>query len=95
MQEIKTLPPGRAAATLRDAEGSDGALAPLDAFLRLLAKAIRNFRLYPSDSAHRVQAIAACHEAHTALRGSDRLVCRVTPCELLVDHVSIGAGTII
>ncbi|MEQ1757256.1 MAG: hypothetical protein ABL986_02985 [Vicinamibacterales bacterium] len=69
--------------------------APVDSFLLLLARAVRNFRLYPADSTFRDEAVAACHEAHSALRGFDRLSCRVSRRELLVDDRAIGSGTLV
>jgi hypothetical protein len=66
-----------------------------DAFLQLLARAVHNFRIYPAESTFRVDAIAACHEAQARLSGGDRLTCRVTPSELFVEGIAIGAGTII
>jgi hypothetical protein len=42
-----------------------------------------------------VDAIAACHKASVALQGRGELAFRVTPGELQVDDIGIGAGTVI
>ena len=42
-----------------------------------------------------MDAIEACHKASVALQGRGQIAFRVTPGELLVDDVGIGAGTVI
>jgi hypothetical protein len=70
-------------------------LATAESFLHLLARATRQFHTYPSTSTLCTEAIAACHRAFTALESRDRLVVRITPTELIVDEIGVGAGTII
>src|SRR5207237_4191622 len=64
-------------------------------FLQLLSRAIRQFHTYPPTSPLCVDAIAACRACLVSLETRDRVVCRVTPRELVVDDAGVGAGTII
>lgn len=67
----------------------------VEEFLHLLARAVRQFHTYPSTSPLCTEAIAASHKAFSMLDRRDRLVLRVTPTELIVDDVGVGAGTIV
>ena len=69
--------------------------ATIEEFLRLLARAVRQFRTYPSTSPLCTDAMAACHKVFTSLEGRHRLEFRVVPHELIIDEASVGAGTII
>src|ERR1700674_4726450 len=53
--------------------------APVEGFLHLLARAIRQFHTYPPTSPLCTGAIAACHKALTSIEYRDRLALRVTP----------------
>ena len=70
-------------------------LAAVEELLQRLARAVRQFHTYPPTSPLCVDAIAACHKASVSLQGRGQLIFRVTPRELLVDDVGIGAGTVI
>ena len=67
----------------------------VEEFLQLLARAVRQFHTYPATSPLCTDAISACHKVLASLDGRDRLACRVTPRELIVDDIGIGAGTIV
>jgi len=67
----------------------------VEEFLQLLARAVRQFHTYPATSPLCTDAISACHKVLSSLDGRDRLACRVTPHELIVDDIGIGSGTII
>jgi hypothetical protein len=67
----------------------------IEEFLHLLARAVRQCHTYPPNSPLCTEAIAACHKAFASLDRRDRLVLRVTPTELIVDEVGVGAGTIV
>src|SRR6185503_14819778 len=69
--------------------------AAVEEFLQLLARALRQFHTYPATSPLCTDAIAACHKVLASLDTRDRLSLRVTPRELVVDHVATGAGTIV
>jgi hypothetical protein len=69
--------------------------ASVEGVLKLLARAIRQFHTYPATSPICIEAITACHDALAALPMRDRLSFRVTPQDLIVDEVTIGAGTVI
>jgi len=69
--------------------------ATVEEFVLLLARAIRQFHTYPTTSPICGEAIAACGAALTRVDRAARLALRVTPHELLLDDVGIGAGTII
>ena len=69
--------------------------ASVEEFINLLARAVRQFHTYPSTSPLCSDAVAACHKVYATLERRDRLVFRVTPTELIVDDIGIGAGTII
>jgi hypothetical protein len=69
--------------------------ATIEEFLRLLAKAVRQFRTYPSTSPLCTAAIAACYKVFASLEGRDRLEFRVVPRELIIDEAGVGAGTIV
>src|SRR5262249_29972612 len=70
-------------------------LARVQDFLQLLSRAIRQFHTYPPSSPLCVDAIAACRASLVSLEPREHVVCRVTPHELVVDDVGLGAGTII
>jgi hypothetical protein len=40
-------------------------------------------------------AVAACHKALTSLDRRDRLVCRVTPTEVIVDETSVAGAMVV
>jgi hypothetical protein len=67
----------------------------IEEFLHLLARTVRQFHTYPPTSPLCAEAIAACHKALASLGRRDRLALRVTPTELVVDAVGVGAGTIV
>jgi hypothetical protein len=67
----------------------------VEEFLQLLARAVRQFHTYPATSPLCTDAISACHKVLASLDGRDRLACRVTPRELIVNDIGIGAGTIV
>ena len=67
----------------------------VEEFLYLLARAVRQFHTYPPTSPLCTEGIAACHKVFASLDRRDRLVLRVTPIELIVDEVGVGAGTIV
>ena len=67
----------------------------IEEFLQLLARAVRQFRTYPSTSPLCTDAIAACHKVFASLEGRDRLEFRVVPRELIIDETGVGAGTIV
>jgi hypothetical protein len=69
--------------------------AAVEEFLQLLARAVRQFHTYPPASPMCTDAIAACHKVFAVLEQRDRLVVRVTPTELIVGDIGMGAGTII
>lgn len=70
-------------------------LPAVEDFLHLLARAVRQFHTYPANSPLCTDAIAACHRVLASLESRDRLAFRVTPRELIVDDIGIGAGTIV
>jgi hypothetical protein len=69
--------------------------ASVEEFINLLARAVRQFHTYPFTSPLCSDAIAACHKVYATLERRDRLVLRVTPTELIVDEIGVGAGTVI
>lgn len=85
-------PPAMAVAT---SEWRRQDAASVEAFLELLARAIRQYRTYPAASPLCVDAISACHKALASGDGHDHLTFRVTPHEVLVDDVGMGAGTMV
>ncbi len=76
------------------AVGADDVSA-VEEFLHLLARAVRQFHTYPATSPLCTDAIAACHRAFAGLERRDRLEVRVTPTELVVDDLRLGAGNIV
>jgi hypothetical protein len=85
----------RATAGASDVAGAQDGLAPIDDFLRLLARAVRQFHTYPATSPLCSEAITVCHKSLAALDTGDRLSFRVTPRELIIDETGFGAGTIV
>src|SRR3984893_18335714 len=69
--------------------------APVEEFLHLLARAVRQFHTYPPTSPLCTGAISACYKALTSIEYRDRLALRVTPNDLIVEEVHVGAGTIV
>lgn len=69
--------------------------ATVEEFLRLLARAVRQFRTYPSTSPLCADAIAACQKVFASLGGRQRLEIRIVPHELIIDEIGVGAGTIV
>ena len=67
----------------------------VEEFLQLLARAVRQFHTYPATSPLCTDAISACHKVLASLDGRDRLACRVTPRELIVNDIGTGGGTIV
>src|SRR5262245_5832319 len=63
--------------------------------LRLLARATRQFHTYPAASPMCIDAVMACHEALKAVPHRDRISARVTPRDLVIDEITIGAGSVI
>ena len=70
-------------------------LPAVEEFLQLLARAVRQFHTYPATSPLCTDAISACHRALASLDGRERLTVRLTPHEVIVDEIGVGAGTII
>lgn len=87
----------------RPAAGSDAGaaqprgdgLAATAEFLQLLARAIRQFHIYPPTSPLCSEAIAASCRAFGAIERQERLLLRITPRELIVDETGLGAETIV
>src|SRR6185436_3880048 len=69
--------------------------AAVEDFLQLLARAVRQFHTYPATSPLCTDAIAASQKVLASLDTRDRLSLRVTPREVVVDHVATGAGTVV
>jgi len=92
-------PDGRTAA--RPAATPDNAalrppdFAAVEDFLQLLARAVRQFHTYPATSPLCTDAIAASQKGLASLDTRDRLSLRITPREVVVDHVGTGAGTVV
>ena len=79
-------PPDKSALARRD-------LKAVEELLGLFARAVQQLHTYPPTSPLCVTAIESCHRALAELNGRDQLALRVTPSELIVDHVPIGRGT--
>ena len=69
-------------------------LAPIEDFLQLLARAVRQFHTYPAASPMCGDAVNACHHALTALDGRDHLTFRVAPDALVVDDARITVAIV-
>jgi hypothetical protein len=69
--------------------------ATVEEFLQLLARAIRQFQIYPATSPLCSDAIAACHTVLATPGLRDQLKFTLTPREVFVDDIGVGAGTII
>jgi hypothetical protein len=69
--------------------------AAVEDFLQLLARAVRQFHTYPATSPLCTDAIAASQKVLASLDTRDRLSFRVTPRDVVVDHVATGAGTVV
>ncbi|MGE5360636.1 MAG: HEAT repeat domain-containing protein [Bacteroidales bacterium] len=67
----------------------------VEAFLQLLARAVRQFHTYPANSPMCVDAVAACQKSAAVLEGGDQFSLRVTAREFVLGDVGIGGGTII
>ena len=61
----------------------------------LLARAVQQLHTYPLTSPICAAAIESCHRALAALDSRDRLAFRVTPTEVVIDHIPMGAGTLV
>ena len=89
----------RAAARLAAAPDDAGLRSPdfaaVEDFLQLLARAVRQFHTYPATSPLCTDAIAASQKVLASLDTRDRLSFRVTPREVVVDHVATGGGTVV
>jgi hypothetical protein len=85
--------PDKSAGRVSEAPVDD--LQTVEESLRLLARALRQYRTYPPSSPICAEAIDACHRALTALHGRDHLDIRVAPHALIVDEHTVGAGTIV
>jgi hypothetical protein len=84
---------GRQAGTGSSSASSDA--SPVEGVLKLLARAIRQFHTYPATSPICIDAVVACQEALSTLPQRDRVASRVTPHDLIIDEVHIGAGTVV
>lgn len=87
------LPPDNTESRLAGPRADDFAL--VEETLQLLARAVRQFHTYPPTSPLCADAIAACQKTLVSLEHRDRLTIRATPTRLIVDEVSVGAGTIV
>src|SRR5215207_4740421 len=89
----------RAAAGSASAADDAGLRSPdfaaVEDFLQLLARAVRQFHTYPATSPLCTDAIAASQKVLASLDTRDRLSFRVTPREVVVDHVATGSGTVV
>jgi hypothetical protein len=63
--------------------------------LALLARAVRQFHIYPPTSAMCLDAVKACLEALRHLEDRDQLQVRVNPAALILDDRPIGSGTVV
>ena len=63
--------------------------------LHLLSRAVQQFHTYPPTSQMCLSAVDACQRALVSLEIREQLAFRVTPRELIVDEVAIGAGTMV
>ena len=96
-------PPGRMAGEAQPSQAAtSGAAATercgrnegsVEAFLQALARAVHQFHTYPASSPLCVEAITACHKVLAT--GDGPIALRVTPQEVVVGDVGIGAGTIV
>jgi hypothetical protein len=84
----KTTPKRRNGTHAAESTAVEGAL-------QLLARAVRQFHTYPATSPLCIDAVMACHEAIQAIHNRDRLACRITPQDLIVEDAHVGAGTVI
>ena len=71
-----------------------GDLARVDAFLQLLARAVRQFHTYPATSQRCIDAVEECCRGLAAV-DTESIVCVVTPHALLVAGTPIGRQTLI
>jgi hypothetical protein len=85
--------PTRTPAPRSVAKASDS--SAVEEFLHLLARAIQQFHTYPPTSQMCVNAIEACQRALVTLDGREQVTFRVLPHELVIDEVSVGAGSIL
>jgi hypothetical protein len=76
-------------------QGADGVRFKLEELLHLLARAVQQFHTYPPTSQMCVNAIDACQRALVTLDGREQVIFRVTPRELILDDIGVGAGTIV
>ena len=67
----------------------------IEDLLHLLGRAVQQFHTYPPTSQMCVAAVEACQRALVSLELREQLTFRVTPRDLIVDEVPIGAGSII
>ncbi len=63
----------------------------IEAFVQLLARAVRQFHTYPATSPLCLDAIAACQKALSSLDRRDRLVMRVSRQGLIVDESAVAS----
>ena len=70
-------------------------LTAVEGALQLLARAIRQFHIYPATSPMCVDAVMACHDALKSIQHRDRVASRVGPHDLIVEETQIGAGTVV
>jgi HEAT repeats len=70
-------------------------LAPVELFLQRLARAVYQFRIYPSASPFRTEAIAAAQASLVAIEGRDRLVLRMTHRDLILDETRLGRDALV
>lgn len=93
--DYRTAPRMQKAASAVASRGQRSGPSDVDAFLHLLARAVRQFHTYPQSSPICVDAIEACLNAVRSLEEGDSLVFRISPRELFFKERSVGAGTIV
>jgi hypothetical protein len=69
--------------------------AAVEQFLQFLARAVHQFRTYPSDSPFCMEAVLAAQRSLASIEGLDHLEARVTRRKLIVDASDFGEGTAI
>ena len=70
--------------------GWSGRLEAIDAFLNLLAKAVRQLHAYPVTSPVCIDAVNACRAHLAAIDGPDEISLTITPDALLVHEHAVG-----
>ena len=67
----------------------------IEDLLHLLGRAVQQFHTYPPTSQMCLSAVDACRRALVGLESREQITFRVTPRELIVDEIAIGAGSIV